>query len=112
MRETANREGFWYSSHERHLPSPVPHAKPFEGQDEFLVALTKKEAKAQVTSYKGFSRCRICGNANGSEEYSIGGWKWPSGYRHYVEVHNVVPSPKFKAFITGQPKHAPNSWVD
>jgi len=39
--------------------------------------------------YMGFSRCRFCGNINGSSDYTDGKWIWPTGLAHYVEEHNI-----------------------
>lgn len=38
----------------------------------------------------GFSRCRLCGIANGSAELTDGtDFVWPEGLAHYVEAHDV-----------------------
>jgi hypothetical protein len=39
--------------------------------------------------YRGFSRCRLCGEPNGSSELTDGSWVWPEGLAHYVEDHYV-----------------------
>jgi hypothetical protein len=49
--------------------------------------------------YMGISPCRCCNADNGSAEYVYAGWKWPEGYRHYLEEHNVEPSASFMVFI-------------
>lgn len=95
------REGFWKSKYEPELPSPVANDHPWEGQDEFLKALSKKERGGPQHRFKGSSLCRICGCINGSTEYDRGGWEWPSGFRHYVETHNVQPSPEFIDWVMG-----------
>lgn len=96
------REGFWRSfTGARDLPWPEAHDEPMEDQEPFLEALNYAEAWAEVTSYRGWSTCRLCGKHNGSTELNLRGWTWPEGYRHYIEVHNVRPSPEFKAFIEG-----------
>lgn len=53
-----------------------------------------------VIGYRGSSTCRICGCHNGSKEYVYGGYRWPQGFRHYVEEHNVEPSEGFKKMLT------------
>jgi hypothetical protein len=61
--------------------------------------LDKIESKASQQQYKGSSTCRICGCQNGSDEYVFRKvFKnirrevlMPSGYRHYIEKHNVSP---------------------
>lgn len=44
---------------------------------------------------KGFSKCRICGNANGSYELTDGIYRWPSGFLHYILEHDVKPPQEF-----------------
>lgn len=55
--------------------------------------------KVPVVCYRGSSRCRICDIRNGSCEYIFGGYRWPAGYLHYVEEHNVEPSAGFKEML-------------
>ena len=93
-----NREGFWYNDYEKDLPMPVANAEPWDGQEEFLETLNVLEISADSIGKRGFSRCRICGDINGSVEYSLLDWAWPAGFRHYVEVHNVKPSDAFIRF--------------
>lgn len=95
------REGFWRSEREPTLPSPHGLDKPWKGKRKFLAALAKVEKRAHASHYKGSSNCRICDKRNGSATYEYDGWQWPSGYRHYVEVHNVRPSLAFQEFILG-----------
>lgn len=107
MTKDIKSEGFWRapptSFYEdpkyRGLPWPIANERPFEGKDEFLAALGRVEAVAEVHRYRGLSTCRICGCGNGNIEYEYRGWRWPEGYRHYIEVHNVEPSPEFRAFV-------------
>lgn len=64
-----------------------------------LELLDKIESKADQEHQKGQSTCRICGCQNGSGEYVFRKvFKhirreiiMPSGYRHYIEKHNVSP---------------------
>lgn len=46
------------------------------------------------TGYRGWSNCRICKKANGSEDYHKDGFTYPSGYVHYIVHHCVVPDPR------------------
>lgn len=104
MSKKPNREGFWRSSQnseDRELPMPA-EGKVWRGQAEFLDALEKLEAKANVAHYRGWSTCRLCKCVNGSTEFSARGWVWPEGYRHYVEVHNVRPSLAFQEMVIGR----------
>jgi hypothetical protein len=51
----------------------------------------------RLSSFLGYSRCRICGIPNGSCEYWDGSWLWPSGLAHYVRDHSVMLPPDFVA---------------
>lgn len=55
----------------------------------------------EVLHMKGWSTCRCCGKMNGSREFSYKGWNWPEGFRHYIEIHNVVPSAEFLKEVLG-----------
>jgi len=96
--------GFWYSKYEPKLPMPVQQAADSEwvrkGKPKsFARLLGIVEKMARCTGYKGSSRCRICGEWNGSMEYYHEGWVWPEGYMHYIRDHNVKPPAKFIQFI-------------
>ena len=93
------REGFWFSISEPHYPVPKPFNKEWDGQKDFLVALKRKEGKASKDQYRGMSTCRICFKLNGSEEYTLEGWVWPSGLKHYIQDHNVKPTQEFIDFV-------------
>ena len=99
---TTKREGFWKSSSEPNLPMPEAHLEPTQSQVGFLRDLDQIEKKAEATAYRGWSTCRICKSHNGDETFRYKGWEWPSGYRHYIVVHNVWPSREFYKFIAGE----------
>ena len=90
-------EGFWWSEREPHLPMPEPQGNGVSLQ--FIAKLRDVEAKAQKTLYRGWSNCRLCAKANGNGEYEFNGWRWPEGYIHYLEGHNVHPSWEFRQMI-------------
>ena len=119
MRQS-NLEGFWYSEREPHFPMPVHSDIPHPNKEEILKAyddLIEAEMEygpsnewknSKVVGYRGFSYCRCCTKEQqfngatstilvdmGCREYSYNGWTWPQGYRHYIDVHNVVPSKSF-----------------
>ena len=106
-----NREGFWASDREPHLPKPV--STSWKGRESFLRLLSRVESRVESgvesTTYRGFSWCRMCDKNNGSSEFKldIGGnvWVWPEGYTHYIKDHQVRPSLAFEEFITvaGEP---------
>lgn len=78
---------------------PVENAEPWVGQSEFLAKLNLVEEMAKRTAYRGLSLCRCCRAINGSVTYEHGGWEWPSGFRHYVDAHNVRPTDEFIEFV-------------
>jgi hypothetical protein len=94
-----NREGFWYSEYEKHLPMPVHNNNPWPNQEKFLLKLKSKQLVSHQVRYRGMSLCRICNCINGYADCNLDGWTWPSGYAHYIEKHNVKPSEKFYHFI-------------
>jgi hypothetical protein len=101
--ELLRREGFWRNGKDYpELPKPVPNDKPWKGKRRFLKALAKAESRDRIGGpYKGWSNCRICDCKNGSSDYQLKGWEWPSGFHHYVEKHNIRPSLAFQEFILG-----------
>lgn len=92
-------EGFWFSEWEPEWPKPVAHPEwPMDAersQQWVLDRLSYIERKAQIISYRGPSFCRVCNKLNGTQSFTFKGWEWPSGFRHYIEEHNVVPSTEF-----------------
>ncbi len=87
---------------------PWPVATDGEGKWLDQKAFRKRlvAVEALKTTHKertfGFSACRLCGRANGSEEYSRDGFAWPSGYAHYLHSHRVVAPDDFVAMIMRQ----------
>ena len=96
-------EGYWNNTANRYpeYPMPVQADEPFENKCEILKLLTTAENRAVVNHYRGWSNCRCCGTHNGSTEFALGGWLWPEGFRHYVEVHNVKPTDEFLKEVLG-----------
>lgn len=96
-------EGYWNNAKNDYpeYRMPVENDTPWPGQTKFLTALTKVQATTHKVYYKGWSGCRLCGEHNGSAEFKSKEWIWPAGLRHYVEQHNVKPSPEFIAYILG-----------
>ncbi len=93
-----NKEGFWWSVREPNLP--FPESKPrWSKKKKFLDALSVLEAKATRNLYRGISRCRLCGEANGNAEFTNKNWTWPQGYRHYIDDHDVRPSREFRQYV-------------
>jgi hypothetical protein len=95
-------EGYWYSKSSPEYPKPVAIETAWEGKEEFLQKLNRKEKSASRQQFKGISTCRICKCANGSVEYSNSKFIWPEGYRHYIESHNIKPSDDFFNYVMGK----------
>jgi len=96
-------EGFWRAKAEEQseLPWPIEHPT-WDNRNRFLKALQDKEEIAKKIDYRGFSICRLCGVRNGSQSLRLREWEWPSGFRHYVEMHQVRPTEEFLNFIVGE----------
>jgi hypothetical protein len=97
---TAQYEGHWRMSPEEASPFPWPITTDgWLGRAAFLTQLHVLEAAAERVVYRGTSICRLCGCENGHEAFRLGGWEWPSGYRHYIADHQVRPSGQFENFV-------------
>ena len=99
-----NREGFWGSGRGSLLPMPQASETKWKGRALFLKRLhiLQESGDTRAAHYKGWSTCRICGCNNGSVEFTREGWRWPAGFIHYVEEHNVRPSLAFQEFVIGE----------
>jgi hypothetical protein len=81
------------------LQMPIANTSDRYRKAYALELLDKIESDAFQERKKGQSTCRICGCQNGSGEYVFRKvFKhirreiiMPSGYRHYIEKHNVSP---------------------
>jgi hypothetical protein len=100
--------GFWRQYEKKRsddmypeLPFPEPNLEKWDGQDEFVQNMKKRQNKLGLIRYRGFSTCRICKCSNGTGTYDTGKAEWPEGALHYVEKHNVKPSQEFIDFING-----------
>ncbi len=91
------RVGFWRGPQEKDLALPDPKDLVDEEWDEGICkkVFSHVELGDIVASYRGYSRCRICGKPNGSQERSDGKYIWPSGFGHYIMAHRVKPSEAF-----------------
>lgn len=88
------KEGFWSKTNR-----PQPGGITSRWAAQFVAQLSRVEAKARKRGYKGSSKCRVCGQRNGSYEFDYRGWVWPEGLKHYIIEHNVKPSGRFIIFI-------------
>ena len=85
----------------------LPHPKEFVDTDwadaeREIVVEQLRETSLQdheLKQYRGFSRCRICDERNGSKEYYSDEFRWPEGYGHYVAEHGVKPPQEFIDYL-------------
>lgn len=77
---------------------PVANSATMD-QHHLLQRLAVAESKASVVEYLGVSYCRICGTRNGHREFTLGDFRWPQGYVHYLRDHNVAIDPAFADFL-------------
>jgi hypothetical protein len=59
------------------------------GQKRALLKMLSNPKR--TLSWRGFSKCRICGKLNGTRCFMNDEFKWPEGYLHYVTAHGVRP---------------------
>lgn len=97
------RIGFWHGSSSPSLPHPIEFvdATWSEVEREAIASYLKSRDGRLVTTYRGFSHCRICNCSNGSQDISDGVYLWPSGYAHYIEAHHVKPPQAFIDHVLG-----------
>lgn len=104
-------EGYWRAhAHERasyetdeqaNYPWPVPmFVEGFE-PDAFLKKLKLLEKVADKKEYRGVSKHRLTDEMNGNAEFSFNGWRWPQGYKAYIEK-GVPPSRAFYKFVMNE----------
>ena len=82
--------GYWRSEDEPQWPEPgvvIDDTMPARTRD--LVVDYLKAGRSMPWACGGPSRCRICGQMNGSEELTDGTFMWPEGLAHYVARHSV-----------------------
>ncbi len=104
--------GFWRSEREPHLPDPNDHVDPHWNPTERTAALQYLQTQATgQLSMRGYSPCRICGQRNGSREYSNNLMRWPQGLAHYIQDHNVRLPEETIALMTEPVGDEPADWM-
>jgi hypothetical protein len=81
--------GYWRNGD--HPEYPDPHDFVDDGWDErdrFAVGMYLRRGTF-LRGFMGLSPCRLCGEHNGSSEYTDGVLVWPEGLCHYIEDHAV-----------------------
>lgn len=91
--------GYWRGKDQRSMELVFPMPIADSGIDRDIdrhKTLADIEQYATVIGFRGFSRCRICGCVNGSQEYifqplSNGAvYRWPKGLMHYFNAHKIA----------------------
>lgn len=98
--------GYWYSKYEKIYPKCIPSKNKNWTEDvkrNFLYRLSLL-VPLNTYYYKGWSDCRICERKNGSSEFLFGKYIVPSGYRHYIEKHNIEPPLYFYLYVINSTK--------
>ena len=94
-------EGYWDDGDGKY-PKPVEYPHKW-GKSKFLAHLRAVQKESDQKHYKGYSYCRCCDNdRNGTSDFTLGSWRWPEGFEHYIERHKVRPSLAFEMFIERQ----------
>lgn len=70
-----------------------------ETKKRLLAFLRRGLHFGEIEHYKGWANCRVCGKKNGSATIRYRGWKYPSGYAHYIDKHNILPPVLFIVFV-------------
>ncbi len=81
--------GYWQSERQPELPRPEAFVDDTWDEHERYTIESYLRHAAVHRAYLGLSRCRLCGQPNGSLEQSDGTYAWPEGLAHYVEAHGV-----------------------
>ncbi|MEV6207042.1 hypothetical protein [Kitasatospora sp. NPDC051914] len=91
--------GYWHSPETPDLPDPAALVDPDWEMWERSEVADYLEQGHVARQFLGVSRCRICGEVNGSAEFTDGEYLWPSGLAHYVREHAVRLPERITAHI-------------
>ena len=85
--------GYWRSDENPEWPQVDTFVDPGWDEDERIKTSAYFSSGTRVRQYMGYSRCRVCGEMNGSAELTDGTYLWPEGLAHYIREHGVrLPS--------------------
>jgi hypothetical protein len=94
--------GLWRSPQRPDLPDPATLVDPsWDGAEKREVEYYPSNG-SRGRAYMGYSDCRICGEQNGSGEFTDGTYIWPEGLGHYVSAHGVRLPADFVSHALGQ----------
>lgn len=89
--------GYWRSAEHPEYPDPVQWIDESWDRNERGDTWWYLLGGTYGTASMGPSTCRICGEPNGSGEYTDGVYEWPEGLAHYVQEHAVRLPEEFVA---------------
>src|SRR4051794_39808748 len=81
--------GYWRNEQHPEFPDPSALVDRTWEEDERHVLGVYLASGTMVATYMGRSHCRLCGQDNGSLEFTDGVYQWPEGLAHYVREHSV-----------------------
>jgi hypothetical protein len=81
--------GYWKSDEQPEWPDAHAFVDPDWDEDERMDTSEYFSSGTRVRQYMGYSRCRFCGELNGSAELTDGTYVWPEGLAHYLREHGV-----------------------
>lgn len=85
--------GYWYSKSHPGYPDAADLVDATWDEDQRWNVASYLDTGTYLRGFMGLSPCRICGQENGSGEYTDGVLVWPEGLSHYVREHSVrLPS--------------------
>lgn len=114
QQEVQRNEGFWrknadgsYDMHNFSIDCMYPYPEPQDTNigAEFITKLEqledsiRKKEKGLMYCVKSSPKCLLCQQRLGSMRYEYQGFTWQQTYKHYLQEHNVHPSPEFKKMV-------------
>lgn len=81
--------GYWRDVEHPEYPDPAAFVDDSWDEQEQHELWAYLSSGVMAVAFAGLSTCRICGESNGSLEFTDGAYQWPEGLAHYVTEHNV-----------------------
>jgi hypothetical protein len=81
--------GYWRSDSHPELPDPTEFVDSAWDPEERDAVAGYLRSGTVARAFMGYSPCRLCGEPNGSLEFTDGDLLWPEGLAHYLDEHGV-----------------------